>query len=139
MNLSNQSATEMISQEHVMELMEKMRRVKLMLHYFNVTDPVFDSKENSIELVLKISYSFLGSTGFIFNSLFTILVSRSRSLRFFPYHILVMNIFISNILMSLFCIPFTFLSLTKRTWTYGKAMCKLITWMQVRITIFLLK
>lgn len=76
-------------------------------------------------------YSILAITGFIANLTMILIVLCSKSLRNMPYNILLLNLLVSNILMAIFCIPFTLIGLLERNWTLGWFLCKTIPGIQV--------
>lgn len=97
--------------------------------YFNGS--IFDSVTESILILV---FSLLILSGFLFNSLMIIVILLSEKLRRTPFNLLLLNLCISNVLLSLFCMPFTLLGLIRRGWFFGPALCKVIPSLQVIIT-----
>lgn len=71
-------------------------------------------------------YGAVGITGF-FSTLFVLIViiSSQRLLRN-PSNFLLLNLMISNLVMSVTCIPFTLVTVIRESWPFGSIMCKLI-------------
>ena len=80
----------------------------------------------ALEYLFTTFYGFVGVSGF-FSSLFVflVIVSSKRLLRN-PSNFLLLNLMLSNIVMSVFCIPFTLITVIRQSWPFGSFMCKLI-------------
>lgn len=83
------------------------------------------------ETILITIYSILSLSGLIANISMILIVLSSKSLRNMPYNILLLNLMIANILMAIFCIPFTLIGLLERSWNLGWFLCKTIPGIQV--------
>lgn len=90
-----------------------------------------------VEDIFITIYSILAITGFIANLTMILIVLCSKSLRNMPYNILLLNLLVSNILMAMFCIPFTLIGLLERNWTLGWFLCKTIPGIQVSVRLIL--
>lgn len=105
---------------------------KAVYHQTYLSSPTFAAIEPT-ETILIAIYVTIGFSGFFSNLFVIISLLRSSSLRFFPYNVLLINIFVSNIFMSTFCVPFTLVTLIRFTWDYGMTLCKLIPALQVML------
>ena len=97
---------------------------------------IFDSVT---ETLIVIIFSLLMATGFLFNGLMIIVILLSEKLRRMPFNLLLLNLCVSNILLSLFCMPFTLLGLIRRGWLFGPALCKILPSIQVRVCVPVLR
>ena len=89
-----------------------------------------------VETVLILVYSILTILGFLFNFLMMLVILKSETLRRMPFNLLLLNLCSANILMSVFCMPFTLIGFLSRRWTLGPALCKIIPTLQVMASSF---
>ena len=83
-----------------------------------------------IEFILTTSYIIIAILGVIFNIFITFIILQSKKLLQNPSNILVINLMASDLLMAVFCVPFTLLSTIRRSYLFGPIMCKLIPFLQ---------
>ena len=105
------------------------------IQYVFLSGRTFESMEPTEDILIAI-YTIIGVVGLISNLVLILIILKSRSLRFFPYNVLLLNLMVSNILMTIFCIPFTLVGLIRRSWSFGKFLCGFIPAVQVRKHIF---
>lgn len=85
----------------------------------------------TIEAIVIAVYSILMVTGFLFNFLMIVVILSSENLRRMPFNLLLLNLCVANIMLSVFCMPFTLVTLLYRSYTYGAVLCKIIPSLQV--------
>lgn len=85
------------------------------------------------ETVIIFVFSVLILTGFLFNAMMLVVILLSEKLRKMPFNLLLLNLCVSNILLSLFCMPFVLVGLIRRGWIFGPALCKIIPSVQVSL------
>ncbi|GFR13763.1 neuropeptide F receptor [Trichonephila clavata] len=96
------------------------------------TDNMFDKKT---ETIIICTYSLVIISGIISNFIVSgIIVRKTRvcSTRY-PY---VVNLSISDLILCMFCMPFSLLALIKKKWVLGLTLCKLVPFVQGS-TVFL--
>ena len=86
-----------------------------------------------VEVTLYVVYSLLTVSGFLFNFLMILVILKSESLRRMPFNLLLLNLCTANILMSVFCMPFTLIGFLHHKWTLGPALCTIIPTLQVSL------
>lgn len=116
LTMDNTTSISMISPEDKMILDE----------FFNGS--IFNDVTESLIIMV---FSILITTGFLFNTIMIIVILSSEKLRRMPFNLLLLNLCVSNILLSIFCMPFTLLGLIRRGWFFGPALCKIIPSLQV--------
>ena len=89
---------------------------------------IFDEVTETLVIIV---FSLLIASGFLFNSLMIVVILLSENLRRMPFNLLLLNLCVSNILLSLFCMPFTLLGLIRRGWFFGPTLCKIVPSIQV--------
>lgn len=88
------------------------------------------------ELALISVYALIAAIGFLSNAFILLVILSSRKLLSNPSSLLLVNLMFSDIVMSLFCIPFTLIWFIRRSWSFGSTMCKVIPFLQ-GLSIFL--
>lgn len=94
-------------------------------------DELVDVIHDSLtENVVILTYLALMVTGLFANGVIMKIIIFTPQLRQNPNNVLVLNLMISGLLMTLFCIPFTMISVIRFSWKFGWILCKLITSLQ---------
>lgn len=106
--------------EEMMLLMREMKRSAESDHTFT----------SSTRVTLIILYTIMALIGSSANIFISVVILFSKKLLKNPSNVLVLNLMASGILMSIFCIPFTLIGLTYRSWIFGSFFCKLIPSLQ---------
>ena len=87
------------------------------------------------EFLLILSYGIIAITGFISNAFIIFVIISSSKLLRNPSTVLLLNLMVGDLIMSVFCIPFTVIWFIRRSWTFGWILCRLIPLIQ-GISIF---
>ena len=74
-------------------------------------------------------YALFMASGVLTNSVIISIIIFNKKLRT-SNNILLLNLFVSDLLLCVFCMPFTLLALIRRGWSFGLVMCKLIPFIQ---------
>jgi hypothetical protein len=98
-----------------------------------VADQVYPQ---SIEVTLILLYSFIAAIGFVSNAFILLVILTSKKLLSNPSSLLLANLMFADIVMSVFCIPFTLIWFIRKSWSFGAVMCKVIPFLQ-GLSIFL--
>lgn len=106
--------------EEMASLMREMKRSAESDHTF----------ASSTRVTLIILYTIMALVGLGANIFISVVILFSKKLLKNPSNVLVLNLMASGILMSIFCIPFTLIGLTYRSWIFGSFFCKLIPSLQ---------
>ena len=85
--------------------------------------------ESLAEILFSILYTLSMISGFVSNVFVLAFILLNKKLRK-SNHLLLINLFVANILICLFCIPFTLYVLIYRSWDYSSFVCKAIPFMQ---------
>ena len=103
----------------------------------NIVDDYL-GKENMFEMVTEILiiafYSLFMMTGVVANVVIILVIVFNKKLKT-TNHMLLINLFVSDLLLCVFCMPFTLLALIRRSWYFGQLLCKLIPFIQA-VAIF---
>lgn len=108
------------SPEELMLLMREMKRSAEKEHTFPY----------STRVILITLYTLMALVGASANLFISVVILFSKKLLRNPSNVLVLNLMMSGILMSIFCIPFTLMSVTNRSWIFGSFLCKMIPSLQ---------
>ena len=116
---------------------------------FNITDDELDIDElNAIiadylkkdhtfdvvtETILKVIYLAFMMSGILTNVVIICVIATNRKLRV-SNNLLLINLFVSDILLCIFCMPFTLVAIIRRSWSFGAFMCKLVPLIQAVAT-----
>ncbi|XP_021002775.2 neuropeptide Y receptor type 6-like [Parasteatoda tepidariorum] len=87
------------------------------------------------EVILIIIYTIIILTGIFCNVVIAGIIIRKTTFGRTKYPF-VINLNVSDLILCLFCIPFTLIALLRRNWILGENMCKLIPFVQ-GVTVFL--
>ena len=125
-------------QKFLLESLERLRNASRMttdeeiLRIISNSSSINDDSYYSrpVEFLLIILYSILAVIGFGLNMFMTCVIIFSKKLMRNPSNLLVLNLMTSDLLMVIFCVPFTLMSLVWKSWIFGRAMCKLIPFLQ---------
>ncbi|XP_065110721.1 neuropeptide Y receptor type 1 [Paramisgurnus dabryanus] len=93
---------------------------------------------HSLFVVMAIAYSTVVLLGVVGNSALILVIARQRELHNVT-NVLIANLSVSDLLMSLVCLPFTFIYTFMDHWVFGAVMCKLNSLVQccsVSVSIF---
>lgn len=92
--------------------------------------------EPTTETILVTAYSVIILLGILTNVIFiAVIVKTKKVLK--TRNLLFMNLAVSDLVMCGFCIPFTVVKLTRKSWSLGEALCRLIPMLQaVDVFIF---
>ncbi|XP_054156871.1 neuropeptide Y receptor type 2-like [Oppia nitens] len=103
---------------------------KIIVDFAN-RDHIFDGLT---ETVLKIAYTLLILTGIVANVLVIGIIVANKKLMT-SNNLLLLNLFVSDILLCIFCMPFTLLAITRRSYPFGPWICKLVPFIQAVTTL----
>ncbi|XP_035231550.1 neuropeptide Y receptor type 5-like [Stegodyphus dumicola] len=98
-------------------------------HFSN--DRIFD---NDTETIIITCYALLMATGLCCNLLVCSVVLSNPKIRS-SRNVLVINLNVSDIILCVFCMPFTLLVIIRRSWFLGGFLCKMVPFVQAS-TIF---
>ena len=87
-----------------------------------------------VEYLLIAFYALFMTLGIVSNVLIIMVILFNKKLKT-SNNILLINLFVSDLLLCVFCMPFTLLALIRRSWHFGQIMCKLIPFIQA-VSIF---
>lgn len=125
-------------QRMLLENLERLRNVSMrsseqeIRRIINST-AVLSSDSNydrSTEILLIALYSILALLGLSLNTFMSCVILFSKKLLRNPSNLLVLNLMTSDLLMLIFCVPFTLMSIIWKSWMFGEALCKLIPFLQ---------
>lgn len=94
-------------------------------------DRIFNIKT---EIVLKCCYFLLMFSGILTNIIIIVVIASSKKLLKSSSNLLLLNLFVSDLLLCIFCMPFTLMAITRRSWSFGTFMCKLVPFLQAVTT-----
>ncbi|CAG2110314.1 unnamed protein product [Medioppia subpectinata] len=89
--------------------------------------------DHGTETLLKVLYTLLIVSGILANIVIIGVIIVNKRL-FTSNNILLINLFVSDILLCIFCMPFTLIAITRRSWPFGAAICKLVPFIQAVTT-----
>ncbi|XP_069097003.1 neuropeptide Y receptor type 4-2-like [Pleurodeles waltl] len=100
-------------------------------HAFNLTSPFQDQCENSTDITsfLGTSYSLLTIIGLLGNLCLICVIARQKE-KSNVTNTLIANLAFSDIIVCLFCLPATVVSIIKKHWLFGEGLCKLTNFLQ---------
>lgn len=124
--LKSQNRTIFLNDSVVAEVLKKLALQAVADHVFSPTT----------ELALISVYALIAAIGFLSNAFILFVILSSRKLLSNPSSLLLVNLMFSDIVMSLFCIPFTLIWFIRRSWSLGSTMCKVVPFLQ-GLSIFL--
>ncbi|KAK3094579.1 hypothetical protein FSP39_003619 [Pinctada imbricata] len=93
---------------------------------FKQNDRWFDSRTETFFIIL---YSVVIVTGVLGNSIVCYVVWRYKHLRK-PRNLLIVNLAACDIIMCLFCLPFSLMKLTIKNWYFGEFLCRVVPSLQ---------
>ena len=82
-----------------------------------------------VEVPLIVIYTIIITIGFFSNSCICYLILVRKSLRTVR-NMFIMNLALSDMVMCLFCMPFTLVKLLLKNWPLGDVMCRMVPWLQ---------
>ena len=85
--------------------------------------------EPRLEIPLVFVYVVVIFIGLASNAVVAWLVARRRALRT-ATNLYIVNLAVSDMMLCLFCLPFTLVRLLVRNWTLGEGMCRCLPWLQ---------
>jgi hypothetical protein len=93
-------------------------------------DHMFDPKT---ETILKCLYILLILSGILTNIvIISVIVSNKKLLT--TSNLLLINLFVSDLLLCIFCMPFTLIAIIRRSWSFGAFLCKFVPFIQAVTT-----
>lgn len=93
-------------------------------------DNTFDSLTETVIISL---YLILIIFGIVTNTVIILMIATSKKLKT-SNNILLINLFVSDLLLCVFCMPFTLIAIIRRGWTFGSFMCKMVPFIQAVTT-----
>jgi hypothetical protein len=93
-------------------------------------DHIFDSLTETVIISL---YLILILFGIVSNAVIISVIATSKKLKT-SNNILLINLFVSDLLLCIFCMPFTLIAIIRRGWTFGSFMCKFVPFIQAVTT-----
>ncbi|XP_048361813.1 neuropeptide Y receptor type 4-2-like [Sphaerodactylus townsendi] len=100
---------------------------KLLVHCKNTSD---------ISIFLATSYSLETVLGILGNTCLIGIMARQKAT---PTNVLLINLVASELVMCIFCLPFTVITVLLNYWTFGEAMCKVTAFLQcMSVTVSIL-
>ncbi len=103
--------------------------IDIIVDHKKTVDQVFAP---NIETILIISYTILVVWGFFSNALLCYIVTQQCIRKAMPHNgpsprnLYIVNLAVADLLLCVICMPFTLLSLLRRSWTLGSVICKLV-------------
>lgn len=85
------------------------------------------------ETTLKVIYFLFIMSGILTNVVIICVIGTNRKL-LISNSVLLINLFVSDILLCIFCMPFTLVAIIRRSWAFGAFMCKLVPFIQAVTT-----
>ena len=85
--------------------------------------------EPRVEIPLVFAYVVVIFIGLASNAVVAWLVARRRALRT-ATNLYIVNLAVSDMMLCLFCLPFTLVRLLVRNWSLGEGMCRCLPWLQ---------
>ena len=82
-----------------------------------------------IEVPLIVIYTIIIIVGFLSNGCICYLILMRKSLRTVR-NMFIMNLALSDMIMCIFCMPFTLVKLLLKNWSLGDVMCRMVPWLQ---------
>ncbi|CAL1275228.1 unnamed protein product [Larinioides sclopetarius] len=98
----------------------------------SISDPVF---EGSTKAAILSGYVILVLTGIFTNLIVSAVIVSNSRLRV-ARNLFIVNLSISDLMLCIFCMPFTLVDLLTRTWSLGSFLCRGVPFVQ-GVTIFL--
>lgn len=83
----------------------------------------------TIEVFLITIYTLMSVATIVTNSAVLVVIVKTKKLCV-PTHLLLLNLMIADILLATVCMPFTLISLIRRSWPFGWLFCKIIPLIQ---------
>jgi hypothetical protein len=93
-------------------------------------DHIFDFKT---ETLLKCLYILLILSGILTNIVIISVIASNKKL-LTTNNLLLINLFVSDLLLCIFCMPFTLIAILRRSWSFGALLCKFVPFIQAVAT-----
>lgn len=94
-------------------------------------DHIFDPLTETVIISL---YLILIIFGIVTNTVIISVIATSKKLKT-SNNILLINLLVSDLLLCMFCMPFTLVAIIRRGWTFGSLMCKMVPFIQAVTTL----
>ena len=85
--------------------------------------------EQMTENILITCYLTLMSSGILTNLFLVLFIFFNKKLKT-SNNVLLINLFVSDLLLCSVCMPFTLRALIRKTWVFGETLCKVIPFVQ---------
>ena len=98
-----------------------------------VSDQVFSKWTETLLVCL---YALVAGVGFLSNAFILTVILSSSKLRRNASSLLIANLMVGDVVMSLFCMPFTLVWFLRRSWSLGACLCRIVPLLQ-GLSVFL--